>query len=56
MSDGLAAFLFAGSLVLSALASLVLAKRLDQAGTYLGASAGLTGLLTALAADSPEIA
>lgn len=56
MPDGLAALLFAGSLVLSALASLVLAKRLDQAGTYLGASAGLTGLLTALAADTPEIA
>ena len=38
------------------LASAVLAKRLDQIGVYLDASAGLTGLITALAADSPEIA
>ena len=56
MTEGSAAALFIGSLVLSALASAVLAKRLDQVGTYLGASAGLTGLITALAADSPEIA
>lgn len=56
MSEGLAAALFIGSLVLSALASAVLAERLDQVGVYLGASAGLTGLITALAADSPEIA
>ena len=56
MSEGSAAALFIGSLVLSALASAVLAKRLDQVGVHLGASAGLTGLVTALAADSPEIA
>lgn len=56
MSEGSAAALFIGSLVLSVLASAVLAKRLDQVGVYLGASAGLTGLITALAADSPEIA
>ncbi len=56
MSEASAAALFIGSLILSALASVVLAKRLDQVGIYLGASAGLTGLMTALAADSPEIA
>lgn len=48
--------LFLGSLVLTALASAVLSKRLDQVGAWLGFSAGLSGLVTALAADSPEIA
>ena len=48
MSDGSAAARFIGSLVLSVLASAFLAKRLDQVGVYLGASAGLTGLITAL--------
>lgn len=56
MSDASAAALFMGSLIISALASAVLARRLDQVGVYLGVSAGLTGLITALAADSPEIA
>ena len=56
MSDATASALFIGSLIISALASAVLARRLDQVGVYLGVSAGLTGLITALAADSPEIA
>lgn len=56
MSEASAAALFIGSLVLTALASAVLAKRLDQVAFHVGASAGLTGLITALAADSPEIA
>lgn len=55
MSDASAAALFVGSLILSALASAVLAKRLDQIAARVGASAGLTGLIIAFAADSPEI-
>jgi cation:H+ antiporter len=50
------AILFLGSLVLVTLTSAVLSKRLDQIGTWLSFSAGLSGLITALAADSPEIA
>ena len=46
---------FSASLFLASVASAVLAHRLDQLGTYLGFSAGLLGLVTALAADSPEI-
>ncbi len=34
----------------------MLSHRLDQVGTHLGLSEGLLGLLTALGADSPEIA
>ena len=56
MSITTSAALFLGSLVLTALASAVLAKRLDQLGAWLGFSAGMSGLVTALAADSPEIA
>lgn len=56
MSTLSAAILFLGSLVLTALSSAVLSKRLDQVGLWLGFSAGLSGLATALAADSPEIA
>ncbi len=56
MSITSSAALFLGSLFLTALASAVLSKRLDQVGAWLGFSAGLTGLVTALAADSPEIA
>ena len=56
MSITSAAALFLGSLFLTALASAVLSKRLDQVGAWLGFSAGLSGLVTALAADSPEIA
>ncbi len=56
MSVTSAVALFLGSLFLTALSSAVLSKRLDQVGTWLGFSAGLSGLVTALAADSPEIA
>lgn len=38
------------------MASAVLSHRLDQFGTALGLSEGLLGLITALGADSPEIA
>ncbi len=48
--------LFVGSLCLVGLASGALSERLDQIGAHLGFSAGLLGLVTALAADSPEIA
>jgi cation:H+ antiporter len=56
MSTLSSALLFLGSLALIALSSAVLSKRLDQVGLWLGFSAGLSGLVTALAADSPEIA
>jgi cation:H+ antiporter len=48
--------LFLGSLVLATISSAVLSHRLDQVGTHLGLSEGLLGLVTALGADSPEIA
>jgi cation:H+ antiporter len=56
MSTVSSAILFLGSLVLITISSAVLSKRLDQIGTWLSFSAGLIGLVTALAADSPEIA
>ena len=56
MSIGTAITLFLGCLVLSAISSAVLSHRLDQVGTHLGLSEGLLGLVTALGADSPEIA
>ncbi len=56
MSSLAAIGLFLGCLVLGALASAVLSHRLDQVGTHLRLSEGLLGLLTALGADSPEIA
>jgi cation:H+ antiporter len=52
--SALAVFLVA--LGISIVSSIVLAKRIDQVGTWLGLSEGLLGLLTALAADTPEIA
>ena len=56
MSVGSAISLFVGCLVLATISSAVLSHRLDQVGTNLGLSEGLLGLVTALGADSPEIA
>ena len=56
MSLGSAIALFLGCLFLAAISSAVLSHRLDQVGTNLGLSEGLLGLVTALGADSPEIA
>ena len=56
MSIGSAIGLFLGCLVLATISSAVLSHRLDQVGTHLRLSEGLLGLVTALGADSPEIA
>jgi len=48
--------LFLSCLILATISSAVLSHRLDQVGTNLGLSEGLLGLVTALGADSPEIA
>ncbi len=56
MSLGPTIALFLGSLVLAAISGAVLSHRLDQVGRHLGMSEGLLGLVTALGADSPEIA
>lgn len=47
--------LFIGSLVLSIVASAVLAHRIDQVGVTLKLSEGMLGIVTALGADAPEI-
>ena len=56
MSVGTAIALFLGCLTLATISSAVLSHRLDQVGTHFGLSEGLLGLVTALGADSPEIA
>lgn len=56
MSVQVALFVFLISPAISIVSSFVLAKRIDQVGTWLSLSEGLLGLLTALAADTPEIA
>jgi cation:H+ antiporter len=56
MSFASAVVLFLGCLLLATASSAVLSHRLDQVGTHLGLSEGLLGLVTALGADSPEIA
>ena len=56
MSIGSAITLFLGCLALATISSAVLSHRLDQVGTHLRLSEGLLGLVTALGADSPEIA
>lgn len=56
MSTSLALGVFTVCLAFGALASAVLSHRLDQVGSHLGFSEGLLGLITALGADSPEIA
>jgi cation:H+ antiporter len=55
MSVSIALLLFCGCLGLSIVASAVLAERIDQLGIWIGLSEGLLGLLTALAADAPEV-
>jgi cation:H+ antiporter len=47
--------LFAGSLAVTLLAARLFARRLDRLGTRYGFPEALIGLLTALAADGPEI-
>ena len=55
MSPLLAAPLFVGSLVVTLAAARVFARRLDRIGVRFGFPEPLIGLLTALAADGPEI-
>ena len=55
MTFSVATVMFVGSLVLSAISSLVLANNLERIGTRLKLSEGLLGIITAFAADSPEI-
>jgi cation:H+ antiporter len=56
MSISSAVAVFLGCLTISIVSSLVMAKRIEQLGTWLRLSEGLLGLLTALASDTPEIA
>lgn len=56
MSAGFTVLLFLASLVLTMISSLVLAEVVDRIGERFGFSEGLLGIVTALAADSPEIA
>jgi cation:H+ antiporter len=55
MTPALAAPLFLASIALMLLASAWFARRLDDIGLRLGLPEALLGLLTALAADAPEI-
>jgi cation:H+ antiporter len=55
MSPLVAAPLFVGSLVVTLAAARVFARRLDALGVRFGFPEALIGLLTALAADGPEI-
>ena len=55
MTPALAAPLFTASIALMLLASAWFARRLDQIGVRLGLPEALLGLLTALAADAPEV-
>ena len=55
MSPVLAAPLFVGSLVVTLAAARVFARRLDRIGVRFGFPEPLIGLLTAVAADGPEI-
>ena len=55
MTPAFAAPLFVASIALMLYASAHFARRLDQAGLRLGLPEALLGLLTALAADAPEI-
>lgn len=56
MSLGFAVVIFVGSLALSVVSSVVLAELLDKIGTRYQLPEGLVGIITALGADSPEIA
>src|SRR5437764_12915840 len=55
MTPALAAPLFVASITLMLAASAVFASRLDHIGERLGMPETLLGLLTALAADAPEL-
>ena len=55
MTPALAAPLFVASIALMLLASAQFAQRLDHVGLRLGLPEALLGLLTALAADAPEV-
>jgi cation:H+ antiporter len=55
MSSPLAAAIFAAAAAVSLGASAVLVTRLERIGTRLGLSEALLGLVTALAADTPEV-
>jgi cation:H+ antiporter len=50
-----ALLVFAGSLALTLSAAAVFGRRLDALGTRLGATEAVIGLMTALAADAPEL-
>src|SRR3954470_7024987 len=56
MTPALAIPLFVASIALMLLASAVFARRLDHIGLRLGLPETLLGLLTALAANAPELA
>ncbi len=56
MSETTAIVIFLASLVLSVISSLVLVGNIDKIGAGLGLSEGLLGIITALGADTPEIA
>ncbi len=56
MSTVVALLIFLGSLALSVVSSNVLAELLDKIGNRYRLSEGLVGIITALGADSPEIA
>lgn len=56
MSVTSAALIFIGSLALSVVSSMVLAELLDRIGNRFRLPEGLVGIVTALGADSPEIA
>jgi cation:H+ antiporter len=55
MSNGFALTVFVCGLVVTLASSVVLAHRVDQLGNRLRLSEGLVGLLTALAANAPEV-
>ena len=55
MSTPIVALLFVGSLVLTLAAAGFFADRLDHVGPRLGLPEAIVGLLTALAADAPEL-
>lgn len=56
MSTGVAAVVFVVSLAATLFAASVFAERLDELGERLGLPEGILGLLTAAAADAPELA
>jgi len=55
MPPGLAAALFVVSLIVTLLAAGLFARRLDRLGVRFGLPEAVVGLLTALAADGPEV-